>query len=88
MPGSPHIGHALAVYDECGDVPHHNKDTEGTAEQEHAYIADIAQVFRSEEKRRCAEMSGELAGDGKDQYSPEKQQQLIPAKMEQQELHR
>jgi hypothetical protein len=33
-------------------------------------------------------MSGELAGDGKDQYSPEKQQQLIPAKMEQQELHR
>jgi hypothetical protein len=67
-----------------GDVPHHYKHTEATAEQEHAYIIDLTQVFWSKKQRLCTKMGSEIACNGKQEYQPKHKKQLVPAEMQEQ----
>jgi hypothetical protein len=76
------------VYDECGNMPHHNKHTETTAQQKHAGCIHTPQILWSQKQRLCAKVCCKIAGKNGSKHHPKYKKELIAPEVQQKKLHR
>ena len=70
--------------DEGGDVPTHDKHSDGNTYESEAEYSNISQVFRSKKKWICPIVFHESPVDGSKEHEPEYKQNLVPSEMKEQ----